>query len=82
MAKIFIDFANYPEAKKLTKGQRINLTLSGSAIDVSGTGVTMAIESFKLGKKGKMNTQEVLLNNMDQRLKSIEAGQANQATRI
>ena len=70
MGKMFNDFNQYPEAKKFNAGQKMTITLYGTAEFVSSSGVQMCIESFKLGKKGKMNTQEILLNNMNNRLKN------------
>jgi hypothetical protein len=75
MAKIFLDFNNYPSLKRMTTGQRLNVTIAGP-VEMGRDGVTLSIESLKVGKKGKMNTQEILIANRLDRIEAKLPGQS------
>lgn len=74
--KFHIDFNNHPEAKKLNKGQAVNITLKGVVDSTDNSGVVLDITAMKIGKGGKMNTTEVLLANRLDRIEKKIAGQA------
>lgn len=75
-AKFFIDNTNYPSVGSMVRGQKLTITLTGSVEQVSANGITFNIEGMKVGKKGKMNTTEVLLANRLDRIEQKLPGQA------
>ena len=74
--KLFIDSTNHPQVRSLVLGQKVTLTLQCSVDSASEGGVNLAIEGIKVGKKGKMNTQEIMLANRLQRIEDKMPGQA------
>lgn len=72
---MFLDFVNYPELKKMVTGQRLNVTLAGQ-VEQGRDGVTLKVDSLKVGKKGKMSTQETLIANRLDRIEKKLPGQA------
>jgi hypothetical protein len=62
----------------LTPGQRVTLTVTGIAVDTS----SIKINTVAVGKKSKMNTQEILLSQMNSRLENIDKKTSGQSTRV
>jgi len=75
-AKFFIDNTNYPNVDGMVRGQSLTITLTGTVDSVTPTGISFNIEGMKVGKKGKMNTQEVLLANRLDRIEQKLPGQS------
>ena len=75
MAKFFIDSTTYPTVKNMTTGQRLSITLVGT-VEQASNGINLSIDEMKVGKKGKMNTQEILIANRLDRIESKLPGQA------
>jgi len=75
-AKLFVDKSNYPQVESMVTGQRIKVTMDCCVESCCSTGVNLSIEGMALGKKGKMNTQEILLANRLERIESKLGGQA------
>lgn len=75
MAKFFIDATNFPQVKGMTTGQRLSVTLTGT-VQQTGNGINLDISEMKVGKKGKMNTQEVLIANRLDRIEQKLPGQS------
>jgi len=60
----------------MVAGQKIKVTMDCSVESCCATGATLNIEGMQLGKKGKMNTQEILLANRLERIENKLGGQA------
>jgi hypothetical protein len=75
MAKMFLDFGNYPQLKNSTSGQRLTVTLGG-VVQMGRDGITLEIDGIKVGKKGKMSTQDTLMANRLDRIEQKLPGQA------
>ena len=75
MAKFFIDSINFPQVAGMVTGQRLTITLSGT-VQKASNGIQLDITEMKVGKKGKMNTQGVLIANRLDRIESKLPGQA------
>ena len=75
MAKFFIDSTTYPQVKNMTTGQRLSVTLVGT-VEQTGNGINLSISEMKVGKKGKMNTQEILIANRLDRIEQKLPGQS------
>ena len=74
--KFHIDSAQYPQVSKVTPGQRLTVTLVGTVSESQNNGIILDIDSMKVGKKGKMNTQEVLISNRLKRIEDKLSGQS------
>jgi hypothetical protein len=74
--KFHIDSGQYPEVSKMNPGQRVTVTLVGTVSEAQNNGIILDIDSMKVGKKGKMNTQEVVLANRMKRIEDKLPGQA------
>ena len=75
MAKFFIDKTTYPQVDNMTTGQRLTVTMIGT-VEQTGNGINLAIDTMKVGKKGKMNTQEILIANRLDRIEQKLPGQS------
>ena len=75
-AKFFIDNSNYPQVANMVRGQRLTIEMVGTVDAISETGIQLNIESMRVGKKGKMNTQEVMIANRLDRIEKKLPGQA------
>lgn len=69
-AKMFIDFNNYPTAKSMVTGQRVEIKLSGRVVGTTSGGIMYEIDALALGKKSKLNPTEIMIAN---KLDRIEA---------
>jgi len=78
--KILLDSINYPDVESLVSGQKVNLNIAGTVQKVR-EGAMVSIEVLSIGKKSKMNTQQILLSQMNDRLANIEAKQPGVAAR-
>lgn len=81
--KILLDKNNFPEAQKFNQGQRMNVTMGGM-VQKSGDGIMLLVDTFNIGKKPKMNTQQILINNnlarINKKLESIDSKSPGVAT--
>ena len=69
------EFMMVPDGN-LMSGQRVTLTVTGVAVGTD----SIKIGSVAITKKGKMNIQEVLLSQMNDRLRRIEEKSVGQRT--
>jgi len=64
--------------KDLTPGQKVSFTGTG-IVQPDGS---IKVISIKMGKRGKMSTQEVLLQNIERRIDELKAVTPKSETRL
>lgn len=65
----------YPNLKSLVSTQKVKFELAGEVINTSTTDVLVRVSSLNLLEKSNLSTQEILLQNLNERIKDLPSQQ-------
>lgn len=76
---IFLEIGRFPQVQSLVSGQKVSLDIEGtvlvSLLSSKTEGVSIQIDKIEIKNTNKLSTQEILTNNMNDRLASLEQKQ-------
>ena len=81
-AIIELDFESYPNLRSLVRGQRTKLEMGVEVLSINPVTARVQVRSLREVGRGKMSTQEIVQNQILDRVEAIAKNQSQQSTRV